>query len=134
MKSSSKVTPEKLRSFGTTVGAAFVLLGAFFLWRGWSRGQHALPAVLLGIGFTLAVLRLAAPAILVHVYRPWMGLAHCMGTAMTYVIMTVFYFTILVPFALIRFKDPLKARLGGDSYWEPYRNEEPTLERFRRPY
>jgi hypothetical protein len=48
--------------------------------------------------------------------------------------MTVFYFTILVPFTLIRLKDPLRVRLGGDSYWEPYRNEEPTLERFRRPF
>jgi hypothetical protein len=134
MKSSSKVTPEKLRSFGYIVGAAFVLLGAIFLWRGWSREQVLLPGVLLGIGLTLAVLGFLAPAVLIHAYRPWMGLAHYMGTAMTCVIMTVFYFTILVPFTLIRFKDPLKVRLGADSYWEPYRNEEPTLERFRRPF
>ena len=131
---SSKVTREKLRSFGYTVGAAFILIGVFFLWRGWSREQYVLPAVLFGIGSTLAVLGFLAPAILIHAYRPWMGLAHYMGTAMTYVIMTVFYFTILVPFTLIRFKDPLKARIGGESYWEPYTNEEPTLERFRRPF
>jgi hypothetical protein len=35
---------------------------------------------------------------------------------------------------IVRFGDPLRKKLGGATYWEPYRPHEPTLERMRRPF
>jgi hypothetical protein len=127
-------TEKNLKSFGFIMGAAFAILACLVLWR---RGLRldALPVALLVAGALFAALAALAPRSLVVAYKPWMGLAHVLGQAMTLVLMTVFYFTILIPFTLIRFKDPLRLAFRKDSsYWEPYRNPETTLERFQRPF
>jgi len=68
----------------------------------------------------------------------WHGfkaVAEVINRFMTGVMFTVLYFTVLPFWALIRFTDPLKKKLGGqDSYWEPYANSPATLDRFQRPF
>ena len=53
---------------------------------------------------------------------------------MTSVLMTVLFFVLLLPFTLIKLKDPLRLKLGGATYWEPHKNPPATLERFQRPF
>jgi hypothetical protein len=125
---------KNLRSFGLLMACALLVLMTLSLWK-WGR-PHAgwvVPAFGVASG-AFAGLAVLAPLSLRVVYRPWMALAHVLGIAMTNVLMTLFYFTLLVPFTLIRLKDPLRARMGGATYWEPHKNPEPTLERFRRAF
>ena len=75
-----------------------------------------------------------APRALTFIYKPWMVMAHYLGLVMTTVLMTLFFFTLLVPFTLIKRRDPLRLKLGSKSYWEPHKNPEPTIERFRRAF
>ncbi len=119
-----------LRIFGLTVGAAFAAIGWFLLSAGVAR------IGLLGIGGTLFLLGAALPNLLAPAYGPWMKMAEFLGAIMTRVLLTVFYFTVLVPFTLIRLGDPLRLKLGSDikSFWQPARNSETTIERFRRPF
>lgn len=125
---------KQLRSFGFTLGGAFLVLGAFVLWRGKSDHRNLFAGAVLGLGLLLCFWGLVSPRTLSVVYKPWMGFAHFLGGIMTHVLMTVFFFTILLPFTLVRFKDPLRLRRGAASYWEPHKNSEPTLERFQRPF
>ena len=69
-----------------------------------------------------------------NAYKVWKAAAHKIGKFQTLLIMTVLFFVIVPVFSLVRLKDPLRKRLGGDSYWESKKNEEQTLERYRRPF
>ena len=127
-------TNKNLKSFGFIMSVALVLLAGLAFYRRGLR-LEALPACLVGGAVVFGVLAAVAPRSLVFLYKPWMALAHVLGQVMTFVLMTVFYFTILFPFTLVRIKDPLRLSYKKDaSYWEPYRNPEPTLERFYRPF
>jgi hypothetical protein len=127
-------TAKNLRSFGLSMGTVCLLGGAFAAWKGAGELRWALAGGLWaasGLFWAAAAVR---PRLLAWIYRPWSAFAHAMGLVLTWAIMTAFYFTVLVPFALIRWKDPLRLRLGATSYWEPPRSAEPTLDRFRRPF
>jgi hypothetical protein len=127
-------TEKNLRSFGLLVGCAFTALGAWIFFKSGSEHRLVMAGIPGAVGILLIAFGLLAPLRLATVYKVWMTGAHWLGAVMTPAIMTLFYFTLLVPFTLIRFKDPLRLRLGSTSYWEPYRNAEPTIERFQRPF
>ena len=119
-----------LRIFGLSVGTALTAV-AFFL--------VALDPLRIGmfiVGGALFVLGVIRPGLLRGAYGPWMKMAEIMGAIMTRILLTVFYFTLLVPFTLMRMSDPLRLKLGRDmkSFWEPARQSENTIERFRRPF
>ncbi len=51
-------------------------------------------------------------------WRGWKKLAHKLGVAQTYVIVTLFYWLIVPIFSLIRLQNPLRLRQSGDrSFW-----------------
>jgi len=127
-------TDKNLRNFGYVMGCAFLLVAGWVLFKSENPNRALFAAGLAGTGLVFAALGGAAPRSLVFLYKPWMGFAHYMGMVMTFVLMTLFFFTLLLPFTLIRLKDPLRLRLGRESYWEPHRNPEPTIERFRRGF
>jgi hypothetical protein len=121
---------KRLRSFGYIVGGAFVALAALSLWR-----EKTLLALVSGpVGLLLLVFGHFSPGSLSFVYKKWMGLSRVLGGIMTHVLMTLLFFTLLLPFTLMRFKDPLRLKWGEQSYWEPHKSSKPTLERFRRPF
>jgi hypothetical protein len=104
------------RRFGFLVGGAFLVLGALSVWRGRS---VIVAGVLAGIGLTLAIWALVAPARLGTVYRAWMGIAKVLAPIMTPVFMSVMYFVVLTPVALVRRLaggNPLISP-GPDSFW-----------------
>lgn len=109
------LTAAEGRKFAFTVGAAFLVLGAFLLWR----DKMTAAKVLGAIGGTLGVLGLVVPAQLGPVQRAWMGLAHLISKVTTPIFMGLVYFVVITPIALLMGalgKRPLRARPGA-SYW-----------------
>jgi hypothetical protein len=126
--------PKDLRSFGLLVGGVFCLIGAYMSWRSPSGLSSPAAIACLAAGAPLVCLGAAAPLALGGVYRIWMGAARVLGIISTHIILSAFFFLVLAPFALVRLKDPLRLRMGLESYWEPRKPSESTLERFGRPF
>ena len=95
-----------LRSFGLTTGAIVaVLFGLFFPWL-LGHATPLWPWVLCGV---LAAWGVVAPASLRPVYRLWMRFGLLMSRITTPVILSVVFFVVITPIALIR------GLLGKDS-------------------
>lgn len=106
-----------LRKFGLVVGAVFLAIAAFLYWRevSWA----LIPAY---IGAPLVVLGAIIPAILKPVYLAWMTLAIVLGSIVTRILLTIFFFVVITPVALF-FKligrDALNRKLdrSAETYW-----------------
>ncbi len=117
--------PRDLRKFSLTVGAAFVVLWAvlaFVFPYAFGKGKD-LP-ILWQIGVALAVAGTLVPAVVKPLYYAWMTMALALGFVMTRVLLTIFFFLIMTPVALVfRLigKDPLHRKLDreAESYWIP---------------
>ena len=125
----------QLRRFGLAVGPVLVLVALVIAWRGgWAFGTGA--RWLAGSGAALAVLGLAAPAVLLPLYRAWMGLALVLGHVMTRVLLTLVFFLVVTPIGLVRRavgRDPIEKSAAPDrtSYWVQ-REDVTTRERLER--
>lgn len=94
----------ELKKFGLAVGGVFSAIGAVMLYRGnpgfwW----------LLIPGGILVLLGWLAPGLLKPLHRPWMLLALIMGWLMTRLILSLLFYLILSPIAII-------ARLAGTEF------------------
>ncbi|GJM23701.1 MAG: hypothetical protein DHS20C16_01160 [Phycisphaerae bacterium] len=133
-----------LRSFGLAMLFGFGVIGGLlwflapepnsFAWQG-ARGQK-FAIGLWCLGALLALLSIGPRQLAVPAYVGWMSVGMFLGGIMTFVMMSVLFIVLLPIFTLIRFKDPLRMKLKppGESYWEDYREHEPTLERTARPF
>jgi hypothetical protein len=114
-----KTEPRDLRKFGLVVGGVFALLALWFWWRGKLFYPYlAAPAV------ALMFLGLVWPRALKHVYIGWMAMAFVLGTVVSTVLLTVFYFVVVTPVGLIARavgQDFLSLRIQREarSYWLP---------------
>ncbi len=111
-------SPRALRKFGFTVGGAFLLSGAFLIWRHRPAGPP-----FFGMGILLWLAALFTPASLKLFHRAWMTFALAMGWIMTRIILTFVFFLVVTPVALLQRlfgKRPLDLafRDGASSYWE----------------
>ena len=76
----------------------------------------------------------------VHVFRrlwqSWKRIAYKIGDAQARILLTIFYFLIVAPFALaIRlFTDPLSLKPGSAKGWRPRQTSPPGLEQARRQF
>ena len=117
---SSTYTEASGRKFGLTVGAAFVVLALIARWRG-----HAVSFLTLGvIGMLLLLAGLVIPTALGPVERAWMGLAKAISRITTPLFMSVLYFLVLTPIAVIRRAiggNPLVHRAGPLGFWSDRR-------------
>ena len=104
------------RSFGLTVGGAFLALAALFWWR-----DHATRAtVAAAIGAALVLAGLAVPRQLGPVFRGWMKLGHAISSVTTPIFLGVVYFLVFAPVALVRRafgKAALAHPETGGGYW-----------------
>jgi hypothetical protein len=112
-----KTGPRELRKFGLTVGGVFVAIGLIFFLR-----QKPSSPFLLWPGVALIIFGAAAPRILKYLYIAWMSLALTLGFIMSYVILTLFFFVIVTPIALLARligKDFLTRKLDkqATTYW-----------------
>lgn len=124
----------ELRRFGLTMGAAFLVLGAFLLWR------HRISWPYVGaLGGLFLLCGLLWPGALGPVQWLWMKVARAMGWFMTRVILTVIFIVIFSPAGLIMRllrRDPLRLRLRPDapSYWHGRESDDRSPERMERMF
>jgi hypothetical protein len=86
------------RTFGLTVGGAFLVLTALLVWR----QKTIAPYVLGALGTALVLLGVVAPTRLEPVERAWMRLATAISKVTTPIVMSIVYFVVLTPMALLR--------------------------------
>ncbi len=133
----------EIRSLGLLLLGASGVLGCL-LWHagrapgaGWAwagTGRQAAALVMWAAGFCSATLCLACLGWGRRIYVGWMIFGACLGVVVTAVLLTVLFFLFLPFFGLIRLSDPLRRRMGANSYWEPHRPHEATLERMARMF
>ncbi|HEV7743999.1 MAG TPA: SxtJ family membrane protein [Pyrinomonadaceae bacterium] len=109
------------REFGLVVGGVFVLLGAWWLYRG--KFPNAAP-IILPLGSLLVLLGLIWPRALVLPNKAWMLLAEGLSFVSTRIILAAVFFLVITPIGVVKRLsgwDPLSRRsLSGASYWRPY--------------
>lgn len=118
-----------LRKFGLVVGGVFVAIAAFLYWRevSWA----LIPGY---IGAPLVVLGAVFPAILKPIYIGWMSMAFVLGSIVTRILLTIFFFLVITPVGLF-FKligrDALTRKVDrkADTYW--IEKEYPIADRTR---
>lgn len=112
-------TKKDLRKFGILVGGVFLILCALIFFTG---GNKLFKWIFLVVGGFLFLSGLVIPGILKKVYLMWMTGALVLGWIMSRVIITILFFFILTPIALIakvfgkKFLD-LDFRDNKSSYW-----------------
>lgn len=109
----------KERSFGISVGGFLLLLAGFLWWRG--RITNA--EILAGIGVVLVTLGLTAPRLLKYPSAVWWKFAMILGYVNARVILSIAFFLVLTPIALIwRLigRDPLAIKKQHWPGWSPY--------------
>lgn len=109
------------REFGLIVGAIFTLLGVWWIYR----GKFATAAYLFRIsGWTLILLGILAPRVLVVPRQFWMKLAEGMGYVSSRIILAIVFFLVLTPIGVVKRAlgwDPLHRRApSSESFWLPY--------------
>ncbi|MEP6819462.1 MAG: SxtJ family membrane protein [bacterium] len=109
------------REFGLVVGGVFVLLGAWWLYRGkFVSAAH----VTLPLGSLLVFLGLIWPRALVWPNKAWMLLAEGLSFVTTRIILGLVFFLVVTPIGVVKRLsgwDPLSRRgTRSASYWRPY--------------
>lgn len=129
----ARLTPARGRSFGLTVGGAFLAIAAFVWWRG-----HLKTAAVLGaLGFVLVAAGLAIPTRLGGVERAWMGLALALSKVTTPILMGVIYFLVIAPVGIARRVfggNPMVHRPSAQGYWKPRPEGERRTASLRRQF
>jgi hypothetical protein len=93
---SIKSTRRDLRKFGLTVGIFLLIIAGFLFWK-----QRPSFPYFAYAGGALALAALIAPFLLKPVYKIWMSFAVVMGFIMTRMILTLLYYGLFTPTALV---------------------------------
>ncbi len=114
-----KTEPRDLRRFGLTVGTVFGLLAGWL----WFRHKPYYPVLLIPAVLLLG-LGVIYPKSLKRVYRGWMAIAFVLGHVVSTVLLTVFFFLIVMPIGLLARcfgQDFLDRKFDRQvtSYWRP---------------
>ena len=109
------------REFGLVVGGVFVLLGAWWLYRGkFASAAH----IVLPLGALLVLLGLIWPRALALPNKAWMLLAEALSFVTTRIILGLVFFLVVTPIGVVKRLsgwDPLSRRgARSSSYWRPY--------------
>ena len=103
-----KTGPRELRKFGLTVGAVFLLLGLWFLYRGKSHYLYFVAP-----GTLLLVCGAVLPRSLKFIFIGWMTMAFLLGFIASSVLLTMFFYFIVTFIGLI-------ARLTGKDFLQQF--------------
>ncbi|MEP6743246.1 MAG: SxtJ family membrane protein [bacterium] len=135
MKSTTKTSFRTEREFGLAVGGVFVLLSAWW----WYRGKFPIATrFTLVLGAVLIVLGLLWPRVLVVPNMLWMRLAEALSFVTTCIILGIVFFLVITPIGVIKRLsgwDPLQRRSGrSDSYWKPYSARQRDLSHYEKMF
>ena len=129
-----KTDPRTLRKFGLMVGGVFVALGLLFLLR-----HKAYWPYFVWPGVALIAFGAVLPRALKPVYLAWMSVAVVLGFVMSKVILTLFFFLIMMPMGLLARlfgKDFLSLKLdrAAKSYWLPREKKVKSAAEYERQF
>jgi hypothetical protein len=123
------------REFGLIVGGVFVLLGAWWVYRG---KFPDVSRVFIFVGAVLVLLGTVFPRALIYPNRAWMKLAEGLAFVMTRIILGIVFFLIVTPIGVIKRLsgwDPLHRRSGpSSSYWRPYSERQRDTRHYEKMY
>lgn len=123
------------REFGLIVGGVFVLLSAWWLYRGKFPGASQ---ITLPLGALLVVLGFVWPKALVWPNRAWMLLAEGLSFVTTRLILGIVFFLMITPIGFVKRLtgwDPLDRRSGRrPSYWKPYSERQRDPRHYEKMY
>lgn len=114
----ARLTPQEGRKFGFTVGAAFAVLAGLAWWADHPVAWRAFAV----FGGALLVAGAIIPTFLGPVQRGWMSFAHLLSKITTPVFMSIVYFLVITPIALIRRSmghQPMKHAENDRGFWIP---------------
>lgn len=112
-----KSTRKELREFGFVVGGIIITIACFGLFKD---REWGMPVA--GMGGALFIFALAAPGLLLPFQKLWMMLAVVLGAVMSRVVLSILFYLILSPLAVIyrltgkKFLE-VGFRENVDSYW-----------------
>jgi hypothetical protein len=112
---SNSINRKEIRKFGLVAFIFFGVLLAFGLWRSKAFAVYFFGFLtLVSIGFILMPLQLRS------VYAAWLKIAHVIGTAVTILLLTILFYLVITPAALIKSVFggrplPLKPDKNGES-------------------
>jgi uncharacterized membrane protein len=128
-------TAKQARRFAWALLIMGAALAGFSLWR-----QHPIrAAIVFGVGALAPALAYGAPRLWLAFFARWMKFAEVLSWVSTRVILTVFFYLILTPYAaFLRLigKAPmdLSWKDGRKTFWIDKPQVAPDLERYRRAY
>ena len=123
------------REFGFIVGGVFLLLGAWWFYR----GKFSTVAIFTtSLGAMLVLLGLIWPRALVYPNKAWMLLAAGLSFVTTRIILGLVFFLIVTPIGVVKRLsgwDPLSRRSGSsESYWRPYSERQRDPRHYEKMY
>jgi len=127
---------KEIRKFGLVIAIALGVIGSFVYVK---FGNFNVVGWLWGIGLLFLILGFILPSVLRPVYRIWMLLAYFIGGIVSRVILTVLFYVVLTPTALVLRlfgKDVLDQRFEKDreSYWIKKDLSGHTKDQYRKMY
>jgi len=74
--------------------------------------------------------------VLKKLWQGWKAFGHFLGNLLARLVLSIFYFTIFVPFGLgvRRWSDPLQIKTGPTSLWRPRSTGDQTLAEVERQF
>ena len=125
---------KKIRKFGLV---ALIFFGALCILGIWTK--KPVPAYLFGTLAALGVGFVLIPSPLRPVYTAWLKIAHLMGRVITVLILSLAYYLVITPSALIKrlFGGrplPIRPDRSASSYWVPRAEPAQPRERFLKRY
>jgi hypothetical protein len=123
-----------IRKFGAIAFLFFGVLCALGVWR-----QKPLPVYLFGFLSALGLGFVLLPSCLKPVYVAWLKIAHFLGRVFTIIILTLAYYLVITPAALIKrvFGGrplPISPDKNASSYWVARAEPAQPKERFLKRY
>ena len=127
--------PRPRRSFGLGMTASGLVVAAL-LW--WLLDSQTLPTVVAGVFGIGGLLVAALPEpVGTWLYRIFLGPAWLIGNIVSRILVTVVFYLLITPLGLVlrAFRpDPFGLGPPRESYWSELSGDEPTVERYERPF
>jgi hypothetical protein len=124
----------EIRRFGLVAMVFFGALCALGIWK-----ARPLPTYLFGFLCALGLCFLLLPSLSRPIYHGWLKVAHLIGTIITAILLSVVYYTVITPSALIKRvlggpPLPTKPDKKASTYWVDRSEPAQPKERFLKRY
>lgn len=107
---------KELRRFGLVVGGIFTLLSAYFYYQAPSQWE----VVIGSAGVILILGGIILPRALKWPYKLWLGLGLILGFIVSHVILSILFYLVVTPIAIVKRLVTKKSKVEPATYWQPH--------------